>query len=373
MNNLLNNIIKQYAKNFLKENNEKEITQNTIKAIDYIVNNTNYGFKKQTNKTRLGNVNKISADDFKTILKKLFQLEDKDIVVWGPKSGPNPSSKFDLYELNTEMFGKIKFVLSGGANAGEKYEKDFLKMAQAMAGEPHENLPLPLQQLYKELNIDNEKLKSFNVKFEGTESTKRSLSLAGPKNVGQIVSDITINYLNKNYYISLKNKNGNTIYNGKNIPFIEEKNNLIVYNSAKDSDNLIFDFLFNMFNIDRQKLADQLMNYMNKTGEPSQWQSIQINKEQFKLLLASSFGYGYYYVQEKNKGVKVVPLLTEQDALDAIGDIKNVEIKYPSINTKQLTIKIETFSSLFGNVKYLVTVRNKSGKIVPLSLNISKA
>ena len=78
-------------------------------------------------------------------------------------------------------------------------------------------------------------------------------------------------------------------------------------------------------------------------------------------------------MREKGKGdVKVIPLLTSEDAEKAIGTIKTAQIKYPGPNTKQLTMKIDTDSPTFGDSQYQVTVRNTQGKILPLSLRISK-
>ena len=100
---------------------------------------------------------------------------------------------------------------------------------------------------------------------------------------------------------------------------------------------------FDIFNIDSQKLADGLNNYVNKKGEETKFKKITIDNEKFKNLLASSLGYGYYYVRETTAGeVKVIPLLTPKAAIDAIGTITSVEIKYPGPTTKQLTIKIDT-------------------------------
>ena len=41
-------------------------------------------------------------------------------------------------------------------------------------------------------------------------------------------------------------------------------------------------------------------------------------------------------------------------------------------NTKQLTMNVYTDSKLFGSTKYSITIRNTSGKVLPLSLRISK-
>ena len=355
----------------LEEVSNREITSNTRQAIDYIIKNTSKGFKTQTDPKRLGNPEKHSSDDFKVIIKDLFKTDD--INIYGPKSGPNPSGKFDMYEFDTDEFGLVQIILSGGGNAGEQYEKEFVNVSQELAGEPTESLPKNLQTLYKELGIDNTKLTSKDIEFAGTADTKRSLSLEGPKDIGKTISDMTIKYNGKDYYLSLKNKAGSGIYSGKNIPFIYEQDGKVIYDSSKRNSIPGIGLLFDIFNIDEARLAQGINDYINQEGKADDWSSISIDEDKFKKLLASSLGYGYYYVREtKGNDVKVIPLLTPKDALNAIGKITKTEIKYPGPNTKQLTMKIDTDSPLFGVSQYQVSVRNTAGKVLPLSLRISK-
>jgi len=354
------------------EVSDSQVTKNTRKAIDYIIKNTNNGFKTQSNDPkRLGNPNKIPSDDFKVIINQL--LKPDDITIYGPRSGPNPSGKYDMYEFETDDFGLVRIILSGGGNAGEQYETEFYNVAKELAGEPNEALPKNLQTLYKALDIDNSELTSDNIKSFRTGNTKRSLDPKGPQDVGKTISDLDIDYGGRTYYISLKNKQGSGIYSGANIPWIYEKNGKIIYDPSKFDPSSGNGILFGMFNIDSKKIAKGLNDNINKIGKSADFQNIDIDTNKFKKLLASSLGYGYYYVREYGKGdVKVIPLLTAKDSLDAIGTIKNTQIKYPSIDTKQVTIKIDTDSKLFGPSQYVVAIRNTSGKILPLSLRISK-
>ena len=180
-------------------------------------------------------------------------------------------------------------------------------------------------------------------------------------------------YNGKDYYLSLKNKAGSGIYSGKNIPFIYEQDGKVIYDSSKRNSIPGISLLFDIFNIDEERLAQGINDYVNQEGKADNWSSISIDEDKFKNLLASSLGYGYYYVREtKGNDVKVIPLLTPEDALDAIGKITKTEIKYPGPNTKQLTMKIDTDSPLFGTSQYQVSVRNTAGKVLPLSLRISK-
>ena len=353
------------------EVSDSEVKNNTEQAIDFILKNTSKGFKKQSDRRRLGNPEKISPDDFQVILKQLFNIEEP--TVYGPRSGPNPSGKFDMYEFETDDYGLVRIILSGGGNAGEKYEQDFVTKAKAAAGDSNESLPTDLKTLYDALGIDNSKLKEDDINFAGTQDTRRSLDTSGPKSIGSTISDMNIKYGNNTYYISLKNEQGSGIYSGANIPWIYEKDGKIVYDSSKLNSSTGNGIIFDIFNIDSNKVAEGLNNYVNETGDVESWEKGKIDTQKFKNLLASSLGYGYYYVRETDKkDVKVIPLLTAEDALDAIGDIKDISIKYPDKKSKQVTIKVDTESPTFGPSQYTVAIRNAAGKIVPLSLRISK-
>jgi len=359
---------------FIFEATDREISSNTKKAVADIIQNadSSFGFKAQSNANRLGNPNKVDPEKVQQAFKDTIGVEG-EIKIYNPRSGPNPSGKFDMYEFDSEKYGPVRIVLSGGGNAGEKYEKEFVAKSKATAGDSKENLPTDLKTLYSSLGIDNTKLTPDDIEFAGATDTKRSLSLEGPKDIGKIISDMTIKYNGKEYYISLKNKAGSGIYSGKNIPFIYDKDGIVVYDASKKGSAPGIDLLFDIFNIDEEKLAQGLNNFKNQEGEVDSFSPVDIDKDKFKNLLASSLGYGYYYVREKGKGdVKVIPLLTAEDAMDAVGTIKNTQVKYPGPNTKQLTIKIDTDSPTFGSSQYQVAVRNTQGKFLPLSLRISK-
>ena len=352
---------------------DKEISSNTKKAITYFLDNVDpsYGFKIQSDISRLGNPNKVDPEKTQLLFKDILGADN--IKIYGPKADPNPSSKFDMYEFDTDKFGLVRIILSGGGNAGEKYEKDFIGRAQASAGDPNSTLSNDLKDLYSKLGIDNTKLSSEDISFEGATDTKRDLSLEGPKNIGSTISDMTINYGGKKYYISLKNKAGSGLYSGPNVPFIVFDGEKVVYDESKKGSSPSIDLLFNMFNIDSQRLADGLNNYITKEGGSDNWTSTKIDNESFIKLLASSIGYGYYYVKETKPGeVKVTPILTPEDAYDIIGKITNAEVKYPGPTTKILSLKVDTDSPTFGPSQYLITIRNTQGKLLPLSLRISK-
>jgi hypothetical protein len=374
---LLESILKELDINLkeslLLEVTDREINTNTKKAVEYILSNANseLGFKPQSDKNRLGNPNKIDSEKIIQLFKDLLGAEN--ITTYSPKQGPNPSGKFSMYEMDTDKFGMIRIIVSGGGNEGEKYEQNFVAKAKENVGKPNNELPNDLKTLYDKLGIDNTKLIANNIKFAGATDTKRSLSLDGPQDIGKTISDLTITYDGKEYFISLKNVAGSGVYSGPNVPFIYEKDDKVIYDESKKNTTPSIALLFDIFNIDSQKLADGLNQYVTKEGTEGSWSKAEIDTEKFKKLLASSLGYGYYYVRETKPGeVKVISLLSPEDAQNAIGNITNTEIKYPGPNTKQLTMKIDTNSPIFGISQYQVSIRNTSGKLLPLSLRISK-
>ena len=178
--------------NILYETTDRQVSQNTKKAIDYIIKNTNKGFTTQSDPKRLGNQGKVSSDDFKVIINTLFK--PNDIQIYGPRSGPNSSGKFDMYEFDTEDFGLVRIILSGGGNAGEQYEAEFYNVAKELAGEPKEALPKSLQTLYSALDIDNATLTSDDIKSFRTGDTKRSFNPKGPEDLGKTISDLDITH-----------------------------------------------------------------------------------------------------------------------------------------------------------------------------------
>ena len=319
---------------------------------------------------RIGNPNKKSPEEFIEIIKSVYPETEVEVV--GKGIDDNKSGKFNLFKFKTED-GDIALYLAGGGNEGEKYEQSFVGNAKQGAGQPNNTLPKNLQTLYKALGIDNIKLSPDDIKFAGATDTKRDLSFEGPKDVGKTVSDMTINYGGKEYYISLKNKAGSGVYSGKNVPFIVNDGGTIVYDASKREANPNISALYDMFRIDPEKVAQGLNDYISKEGKEDSWSNADIEEAKFQNLLASSFGYGYYYVKEiKGDDVVVVPILTAEEAKDAAGKITSSEIKYPGPTTKITAVKVKTDSPLFGPSEYLVASRNTQKGIVPLALRISK-
>jgi hypothetical protein len=358
--------------------NEGSVMNNSAKAINKILSSPEgkqYNFKLQTKSNRLGNLDKISKDDFLNLLNIVYP--NIPVTVHAPGEGPNKkpqgSSKFNMYEFNTED-GNVKIILSGGSNEGEKYEQNFTNDLKSSAGTSLEDIENNnVRKLYQALKINPKTLSPNDIDFAGTANTKRSLSFGEPENVGKIIADIIIKSNGKEYYISLKNILGHTFYNGGNVPFIVfDKDQNVVFDRSKYNNNEIIKNIFEIFSIDINKVVQGLNEYIQGEGEiPNSFENAKIsNPQALTNMLVSGFGYGYYYVKEKKDGISIVPLLTPEEAYKTIGDIKGAQIKYPNSETKSLTIKIPLESEIFGNVDCLIELRNTTGNVLPIALKI---
>jgi hypothetical protein len=355
---------------------------NTRKAIEAIANSEvgkSSGLAKMADTYRIGNPNKIDKDKFLEIINSVFN--SPQVKIYSPKEGPNDSSKYNMFEFNLEGEGQVQIVLAGGANEGEKYEQGLLAKLKASAGKPIDEIEYDdVKQIFTTLGIDPSTLTPEDINFAGAADTKRQLSFEGPQPIGKTISDITINSPKGDYYLSIKNVGGSAIYNGGNLPFIVmDKEGKVLFDKAKYGDNPLFQKIFEILGVDSQRIADGLNDYINKTGKSSNWETAQVKDlDAIKNLLASSFGYGYWYIREK-KGNKLFihNVATPEDAYDMVGDLNpnSIKIKYPSDSTKVLEVRIETNSKVLEGgprvpLIYQIVARNASGSVLPLRMNI---
>ena len=354
---------------------------NTRKAIDAIVNSKEgkeSGLTKMKDTYRIGNINKIDKDKFIEILNSVFN--SPKIKVYAPKEGPNDSSKYNMFEFDLEGEGQVQITLAGGANEGEKYEQGLLGKLKASAGMPLDSIEDPeVKQIFSTLGINPSTLTPKDIEFAGASDTSRQLSFDGPQKIGSTIADIVIT-ADKPYYLSIKNVGGSAIYNGGNIPFIVfDKEGKVIFDESKYNNNPLFANIFDTLKIDSQRIADGLNNYIDQTGTPNNWESISnVDLNKVKNLLASSFGYDYWYIREKPGGkLFIYHVATPEDAYKMVGDLKpdSVKVKYPGPSTKVLEVRIETESEVLEGGKrvplvYQIVARNAAGNVLPLRMNI---
>tara|TARA_R110002020_G_scaffold7561_2_gene31727 strand:- start:132 stop:1364 length:1233 start_codon:yes stop_codon:yes gene_type:complete len=377
---MLENILKEKGISLSIKEGTK--SSNTRKAKEALLNSPegkNAGLTQMTATYRIGNKNKIDKDKFIEVINKVFNTPK--LTVHSPKEGPNTSSKYNMFEFEMEGEGLVQLYLAGGANEGEKYEQNLLEKMKSSAGlSMNEIQHEDVKQIFTSLGIDPTKITPEDINFAGASDTSRQLSFDGPQEIGSTISDVTIDYPGKIYYLSIKNKKGSAIYNGGNIPFIvQNEDGKVIFDQSKYNEKPLFAEIFDTLGIDSQKVADGLNNYVNKTGGSSSFESAQgIDLNKVKNLLASSFGYGYWYIREKS-GNKIFTyhVATAEDAYKMVGDLKSdsVKVKYPGPNTKVLEVRIETNSEVLEGgprvpLVYQIVARNAAGKLLPMRMNI---
>jgi len=360
----------------LKEGTKASNSRNAIAKILASSEGKEAGLTLMKDNYRIGNKNNIDKDQFMEILLKVFNNPTIKIID-PPESG---SSKYNMFEFETEE-GLVQIVLAGGANKGEVYEQDLLTKIQGSVGFPLDEIEFPdIQKLFQTIGIDPEDLTPDDAEFMGAADTKRQLSFDGPTDLGTKVADLVI-HAEKDIYLSIKNIKGSGIYNGGNVPFvILNEEGIAVFDESKYNEKPLFKEIFEACGIDPQRMADGLTAYITQEGEASSWESsTDVDLTKVKNLLASSFGYGYWYVREKAGGEIFVHYIDgEQGAYDMVGELNAdaVKIKYPGTNTKALDVVIDTNSPVLSKdddktpLRYQIVIRNASKKILPARLNI---
>jgi len=353
---------------------EGSINQNSAKVVQRILSseeNKEYGFTPMTKSSRVANPNKIPTEQFLDLLQKLYP--EADIKIIPPKTGINQkpfgSSKFPMYSFDTE-YGPVGIILASGMNKGEKYEKEFVEKMKANVGKKITDIKdEELVQLYDYLEIDPSALTEKDIIPAGKTDTKRSINFDKPEDIGNKIADIIIKYSGQDYNISLKDPKGDYIYNGGNVKFIKQNKEGGIYfdEEAFIKDNSPIKQIFEVTGINPQRIAEGLENYVKKEGLPSQWETIQ-DYDGIKLekMLASSYGYGYYYVRQVKPGELLIKdINSEDDITQLIGEVKSVKVKYPSIASKSCEARVETNSPEGGQNTYQIDIRNSAGGILP--------
>ena len=381
---LLESLLKEMGISIsIKEGTKAANTRKAKEALIKSPEGKQAGLTQMSATYRIGNKNKIDKDKFIEVINKVFN--SPKLTVYSPKEGPNTSSKYNMFEFEMEEEGVVQLYLAGGANEGEKYEQDLLGKMKSSAGLSMDEIQYnDVKQIFTSLGIDPEKITSEDINFAGASDTSRQLSFEGPKEIGSTISDVTIEYPGKIYYLSIKNKKGSAIYNGGNIPFIvQDEDGKVIFDQSKYNEKPLFAEIFDTLGIDSQRVADGLNDYVSKTGENVSFESAQgIDLNKVKNLLASSFGYGYWYIREKS-GDKIFTyhVATAEDAYKMVGklDSNSVKIKYPGNTskggTKVLEVRIETNSEVLEGgprvpLVYQIVARNAAGKLLPMRMNI---
>ena len=327
-------------------------------------------FDTQSDSRRIANKNKISSDEFVKIIKDTFSIDN--VTVYPPNSGPNKkpathsSSKFNMFEF--EIDGrKYFYILSGGASAnmGQHFEDNITLGLQDAIGLSIDDIEdKQIKQILNKLSINPQDITKVNQ--TGGQDTKRTINPeAGPQDRGKTISDVTIIANGKPYYLSIKNKTGDNIYNGGTVSSItyNKEDNKIEFDQNKFNSDKLKSSVFKMFNIDPIKVANGLNNYIEDKDEIPNWQDTNIDKDEVMGFIGSAVDYGYYYIREDGNEIKVIHLENPEDVSKLIGKISYAKVKYPGNGVKSTYARIGLENSEQG-LRYIeVQIRNASGGI----------
>lgn len=259
-------------------------------------------FEAQSDLGRIANKTKMDAKEFESILKK--DLKAKNIKVIPPKTLPNLSSKFNMFQFDTKS-GKGSLTLSGGAgaNKGTAFENSLsgdLKRYQkeGITNEnkaEYTNLSL-VEEITSELSLQPG---NFEIEETGRLNKKRPLKVteAGPEvtqaeSVGATVADIIIRANEQTYYLSLKFGGTLTFFNSGITKIFNEKE--IKSGEITDREGII---LLNTLGIDNKSFCAVFNSYAK--GKPGKFipKYPPADKAKLQHLVSSGIGDGYYYIQ----------------------------------------------------------------------------
>ena len=357
------------------------LTENSIQvqARAKIISDNPGKFAVQSKPGRIMNVNKISSQDFVDIIKNTLNIED--VEVYPPDTGPNKKSisdkaskKFDMFEFEFE--GKlITLLLVGGAeaNKGQKFENRIYSELKGAAGSDINDIENPqIVQLLKFLKLDPKTYRSSDVAQTGGKDTKRPLNLDdGPEDNGSTISDVAIKGPSNMYYLSVKDKTGDNIYNGGNVSSIrynDDKTEVILDRDTFNAD-VTKARIFKMFSINPEKHVEGLNSYMNKTGTDPGYISVDFDKEKVSKMIGTAVDYGYVYVREESdNSLKLINIASANDTYKLTGSPTEVLIRYANRVTKTTSVLINLQGSTAGFKKVLIEIRNAQGGLVRPSI-----
>lgn len=323
-----------------------------------------YNFQVRSNNKRLGNLDNISIE---IIVKCIFDTFNPSYIeTLHPKHPRNPSQKYQciLFTVDSEIFTVISCTYE---NKGKIFEDDLYSLLSAK--DPS------VDALLKYLNIQGD----YKVLNTGKTNTARNV-YSRIHDCGEIISDITIiepiagSFMNnKEHYLSLKAKNGKTLYSGKQINFIFEDNDRIDFDDDKFMTSP-HGKLFEMLDIDVYKVIQGLNSYKSKDTKFIHTEPAPNTSYDFiRKLLINSWSYGYHLIYEHKGTVDALDLTNINSTIKMIDGINSINITYPTYKSKQLTVTISVENKLVNTTDtYTIEFRNTKGKILPLEMKVRK-
>jgi hypothetical protein len=329
-------------------------------ALDKIVRRSNYQVSpalikgkpgknvKTMREYRLQLINK--SDDTSSlvipILKK--ELEGSNAVTKLKYNTISPnSSKFPSYSF--EVDGKaIDVIIARGANNGENFEVQTVKnLGNYFTTRSDQDLGKLISQMNKS-NKDFASVEIVKVAPRIGSTKKENVAI---EKLGEIIGDIVLtDASNHNWYISLKDINGNTFSSYSGAATIFDKSGTL------QPDSPGADFL-RSFGVDLNLVQSGFDERGKIVTKRPYYKVVQPNQSELKSIFERAWGMNYFYIRKQLTGWKVF-WLDRNKLNDFASRVRVTSVKYPNKNSKQISIYAES-----GGQKYLIEIRNsKAGE-----------
>jgi hypothetical protein len=310
-------------------------------------------------------VKEFTMEDF-TAAIQLIGLKIEKVALPGDQD--SKSSKFPTYVVKDEQ-GVEHYLVLGGGVAGNKGMTLERTLVDTLRNNLHQQEQVPFFTQFKQVVGP---VNFVEVQDGFKQAVRRQLTNI-PQNAGKIIADIIlIDDKGKEYYISLKDKNGKTISNNTLKQMFTFQNDQIVVKDVP-----LIDPLLNAAKLDKNKVAELLTKYIKKepAGQKETEPVSQFDGEIIRNYIASAFDYGYYYIRSLgNDRYEIVSLLTPEDVFNVIGNIQQVAVKYPFYAGEGMQQKRKHASIIAYTDKHIFSfdLRNAAAGIIPQQINLVK-
>mgnify|MGYP003338947695 CR=1 FL=1 len=268
---------------------------------------------------------------------------------------PN-SSKFPSFSF-TYSQQQFDIIIARGANKGENFETTTVGDLKRVFAQSKEKVRVgdKTSKNYQDLiaQLDEACSEFADVEIVSVEQRKGSTKKEGVpiEKLGAIIGDIVLTDASgKNWYISLKNMDGDTFSSYSGAASLFDANGDLQPNSAGE------DFL-SAFGADLNKIQQGFDLRNNKKKLRPHIPVKKPNQEQMKQIFERAWGMNYFYVRKTSTGWKVF-WMSRKKLNELIGNMVVTDIKYPNEQSKQISIFCES-----PKQKYLIELRNsKAGE-----------
>lgn len=294
--------------------------------------------------------------DEKTLQAFFKAAGARNIKILPPKSPGSASSKFNTYAM--VVGGEpVNVVIGQGRNLGQTFEDAVnIEVEEALTGG---KISPRIKDLFEQIGISTSQVAA--VEQASKKRVKRPLS-PNLVDVGPEISDMTLKLKKgKPVYISIKNVSGDTFANAGCSGMFEvreDKSGIVVVPRKHPLDDFV-----RALGVDKKIAAKGYTNYANGIKQAIVGKG-QPDLDKVRDYLMGAYGFGYWYAREEGKGFHVIDMTTPVAVEDHVGDVTNVEVRYPGIS-KQITCIITT-----TNGRYIVEIRNSHGGIDPNEIKV---